>query len=192
MENLIVGIDEAGRGPWAGPLTAAAVLLPVECVMNGVKDSKQLTIDGRSRLAAVIARTAQAVGLGWASPSEIDQLGLRIATTLAMGRAYAQLGELRARIIIDGSINYLPDIPLTETLVRADQTIPAVSAASIIAKHYRDQYMKHLAHLYPEYGFERHVGYGTSAHAQALAQYGACLLHRHSFAPVRRRVAAIG
>ncbi|MEX0668252.1 MAG: ribonuclease HII [Candidatus Saccharimonadales bacterium] len=186
MSSYIVGIDEAGRGAWAGPLVAAAVMLPDRLAhLEDVKDSKQLTAKKRQELSRYIAKQAVSVGIGWVDPDEIDNLGLQLATTKAMDVAYKQLPKLPADVIVDGHINYLEHVDSSEAIIRADQLVPAVAAASIIAKHHRDMYMKRLAGLYNVYGFDRHVGYGTKYHQEALANNGVCIIHRLSYKPIR-------
>lgn len=190
---IIVGIDEVGRGCWAGPLVAGAVALgePIE----GLRDSKKLSKKQREKLAPLIHEQALAVGIGWVTPEELDASGITTAVKMAMERALAQLRanysggrEKFHAVIIDGNINYLPEEPLAEAVVKADDIVPAVSAASIIAKVARDQYMEKMALKHPPYGFERHVGYGTAAHVAALAEHGVTPLHRLSFAPIRRLI----
>jgi ribonuclease HII len=178
----VIGVDEVGRGCWAGPLVAAAVQLnhPVA----GLRDSKRLSIKQRVVLDQVVRDSAQ-VGLGWVSAEELDKVGLSQAVRLAMTRAIIELGPGTSPIIVDGNINYLSAFPSSEALICADQTVPSVSAASIVAKVARDAYMKAQAVMYPEYGFEQHVGYGTARHREALRQFGLTLLHRKSFRPVR-------
>lgn len=183
--QLIVGIDEAGRGPWAGPLAAAAVVLLRTSQLKGVRDSKQLSAQRRKEAVRLIVQSSDDLGLGWATPLEIDQLGLTAATRLAMQRAYAHVTARKAPVIIDGSINYLAEVPESRAIVKADRDVLAVSAASIVAKHFRDLYMQQMALRYPAYGFERHVGYGTAHHKQMITQHGICELHRRSFAPIR-------
>ena len=182
MRMVIMGIDEVGRGPWAGPVVAAAVVL--RDTIPGLKDSKTLTARRRQELSDEILRFSQ-VGVGWVTPEEIDQLGLTAAVGLAMRRAATQCGVQADKIIIDGNYNFLPDMPQAETLIKADQTVPAVSAASIVAKVARDSLMIKLGQQYPAYGFEKHVGYGTAQHAAALRQHGPLQgVHRFSFKPV--------
>lgn len=180
---ITVGIDEVGRGCLAGPLVAGAVVLAGP--ISGLKDSKLLTRLARERLDEIIRASALAFGLGWVSAVEIDKLGLTSAVALAMQRALAEIAIDYDEIIIDGNYNFLASNPLASTLVRADNLIPAVSAASIIAKVARDNYMIELADSYRDYGFEHHVGYGTKAHLLALAKFGASYIHRRSFAPVK-------
>lgn len=180
---MIVGIDEVGRGCWAGPLVAGAVLL--ESQIPGLKDSKKLSAGKRNTLAKLINDSSAVYGLGWVSPAEVDDLGLTIAVQTAMERALACITEPYNEVIIDGSYNFLAHLPLTRTVVRADDTVPAVSAASILAKVARDEYMIAQATNYPGYGFERHVGYGTAVHAAALRELGVTPMHRKSYRPVR-------
>ena len=192
---IIAGIDEVGRGCWAGPLVAGAVVLdkPIE----GLRDSKKLSKKQREKLAPLIHEQALAVGIGWVTPEELDVSGITMAVKLAMERALAQLRtnyseerEMVSAVIIDGNINYLPEEPLAEAVIKADDTVPAVSAASIVAKVARDQYMEQMALAHPAYGFEKHVGYGTAAHIAALTEHGVTPLHRLSFAPIRTRIEA--
>lgn len=180
---MIVGIDEVGRGCWAGPVVAGAVLL--ECPIIGLKDSKKLTKLKREILAKKIASSGAATGIGWVWPNEVDQIGLTAAVRLAMQRALDQICEHFDKIIIDGNYNFLSHDIRAETLICADDTVPEVSAASIIAKVARDSYMSGIAQDYPNYGFESHVGYGTSLHRSALELYGVTALHRLSVKPVK-------
>lgn len=180
---MIVGIDEVGRGCMAGPLVAGAVLLGRP--MRGLKDSKQLTRAQRIIFDAKIRGQAAAFGLGWVMPEELDAVGLTQAVRLAMERALTAIEVEYERVIIDGNFNFLRHVPKTETLIKADDLIPAVSAASIIAKVARDNWMIDAAREYPGYGFESHVGYCTPAHQKALSKLGVSVLHRKSFAPVR-------
>ena len=181
---ITVGIDEVGRGCWAGPLVAGAVILATP--IAGLKDSKKLSAKRRSELAVLIYAHAAAVGIGWVWPHEIDELGLTKSVALAMRRAVEQITSSYDEVIIDGNINYLPDIPGTVAVIKADDTVAVVSAASIAAKVARDRYMIDIAAAeYPLYGFERHVGYGTTLHVAALQQYGSCALHRMSYKPIK-------
>jgi ribonuclease HII len=183
--TLTCGVDEAGRGPWAGPVTAAAVILDPARPIADLTDSKRLTEAARDRLAPEIRDRALAWAVAEASPEEIDRLNIREATFLAMTRAIAALALSPAHILIDG--NVLPkDLPAPATaIIKGDLTEPSISAASILAKTHRDARMKSLCLCHPGYGFSRHKGYGTAAHAEALARLGPCALHRRSFAPVR-------
>ena len=183
---VTVGIDEVGRGCWAGPLVAGAVVLsnPVA----GLKDSKKLTKLARERLHGLITDSGAAVGLGWVTPAEIDEIGLTAAVRLAMERALAAIPIGYDEVIIDGNLNFLAHLPNTRELIKADDLIPAVSAASIMAKVERDRYMTLMNLEYPEYGFDKHEGYGTATHLAALQQHGLTTLHRRSFKPVRALV----
>lgn len=187
--DLICGVDEAGRGPWAGPVTAAAVILNPDHPIDGLTDSKKLTEKRRDILAPLIKAKALCWSIAHASPEEIDQLNIRQATHLAMRRAIAGLASPPARALIDGNDtpNGLP-CPAT-TIVKGDLTEPAISAASILAKTARDALLRAYDAAYPGYGFAKHKGYGTAQHAAALQSLGPCPIHRMSFAPVRRAAA---
>ncbi len=188
---MIVGIDEVGRGCWAGPLVAGAVLLPdrfelPEDAAWRLGDSKVLTKRQRIAAADGLQALGAPVGLGWVDAREIDDLGLTKAVSLAMQRALDAIVGPYDEVIIDGAYNFLPHITLARTVIRADSTVPAVGAASIVAKVARDTWMEtEAARLFPGYGFERHVGYGTLEHRQALERLGPCDLHRHSYKPVK-------
>jgi ribonuclease HII len=187
---MIIGVDEVGRGCWAGPLVAGAVLLGD--LIPGLADSKKLSKIRRQQLDAQIRLNALAFGLGWVTPVELDKIGLTEAVRLAMQRAVAAIGKQPyQQIVIDGNYNFLSDNPKSSCLIKADSLVPAVSAASIIAKVARDTYMANASLQYPGYHFEKHVGYGTAAHAAALRLKGTCELHRRSFAPVRLQQEAI-
>jgi ribonuclease HII len=179
---IIVGVDEVGRGCWAGPLVAGAVILREP--IAGLKDSKLLSKKQREKLAIIIHEQAIAVGLGWVDPATIDEHGLTMAVSRAMHEAVAQITHAYDQVIVDGSYNFLKDNPKAVALVKADQSVTAVSAASIIAKVARDQYMANQAAEYPDYGFEQHVGYGTAMHLEKLKLYGISDLHRRSFKPI--------
>lgn len=184
---VLVGIDEVGRGCWAGPLVAGAVILrhPIQ----GLKDSKKLRKTERERLAAIIRKEAVAYGLGWIWPQGIDKYGISISVKIAMEKALQEIGVDYDEVIIDGNINYLPENPKTKALIRADDLVPAVSAASIIAKVARDTYMSvKAARQYPAYGFEKHVGYGTALHSAMLIKHGVTPLHRMSYKPIQNLV----
>lgn len=185
----ICGIDEAGRGPLAGPVVAAAVILPRKGRPRGLDDSKQLTAEAREELAARI-RAVGIVGLGLASVEEIDTLNILRASHLAMRRAFDELVKLQAPVaaIVDGNMS--PDLPCpVECVIDGDVIVPIVSAASIIAKVERDRIMVDLCGRYPGYGFSRHKGYSTPEHAEALNQLGPCAIHRKSFRPVQMAAA---
>lgn len=185
---MILGIDEVGRGPWAGPLVIGAVVLG-DTEIEGLTDSKKLTKKRRDALDVIIRGEALGYGLGWVDASEIDAIGLSAALILATKRAVEQIKVPYHEIIIDGTINFLKDTTKKKyvtTLPKADLLVPSVSAASIIAKVARDNYMTEQAVLYPAYKFDAHVGYGTAAHRAAIDQYGVTPLHRLSFAPLKK------
>ena len=185
---LIAGVDEAGRGPLAGPVVAAAVILEEDHGVSGLKDSKQLTPLRRETLAGAIRDRAVAWALGVAEAEEIDRVNILQASLAAMSRAVAALGVPPQRVLVDG--NRAPRLTCeVRAVVGGDRRIAVVSAASILAKVARDGLMTELDRLYPEYGFARHKGYPTAAHRAALARYGPCPVHRRSFAPVRAALA---
>jgi len=186
--ELVCGIDEAGRGPWAGPVTAAAVILGEDHGIIGLTDSKKLSEKKRIALEATIKAKASAWGLGWASPEEIDKINIRQATHLAMRRAVEALNIKPSFALVDGN-----DMPSGlgckgEAIIKGDLKEPAISAASILAKTARDRLLIEMDTTYPGYGFAGHKGYGTKSHAEALKTLGPCQIHRMSFAPVRRAV----
>ena len=188
---MILGIDEVGRGPWAGPLVVGAVVLPEGEAFEGLTDSKKLTAKKRLALDRIIREKALGWGLGWVHAEEIDAVGLSQALRLATIRAVEAVKTPYHEIIIDGTINFLSETvkgQYVTTLPKADFLIPAVSAASIIAKVARDTYMEEQSLAYPDYGFDSHVGYGTAKHQQALKEYGVTPLHRRSFAPIAKIV----
>jgi len=183
---LVAGVDEAGRGPLAGPVVAAAVILG-DAVIAGLADSKTLGGAARESLHEQIVATAHAVGVGMASVAEIDALNIHHATLLAMRRAVEALTHLPGAALIDG--RFCPSLRCpAQALVGGDATEPAISAASIVAKVRRDRIMLELHERFPVYGFDRHKGYPTPAHLRALADWGACAEHRRSFRPVRDRL----
>ncbi len=194
--KIILGIDEVGRGPWAGPLVIGAVILDSKPssrleLWQDLTDSKKLTAKKRKPLNALIQAHAAAHATGWVSANELDRYGLSASLKLATRRAVKQILAQKIyfdEIIIDGTVNFLTGTPLENrvtTLKKADLLIPAVSAASIIAKVARDTYMVEIAKKYPGYGFEKHVGYGTALHKSALLEQGICPEHRQSFRPIR-------
>lgn len=183
----VAGLDEAGRGPLAGPVVAAAVVLHPGRPIPGLADSKALSAARRERLAAHIRDQAQAWALGLAEVEEIDRLNILQASLLAMRRAYAALGMSPALALVDG--NRAPELPCAvRTIVRGDATEPCISAASILAKTARDAGMRALHARYPQYGFDRHMGYPTAVHLAALRRHGPSPEHRRSFGPVRELV----
>jgi ribonuclease HII len=188
-EGPIAGVDEAGRGPLAGPVVAAAVILdPVKPIV-GLADSKKLSPARRDHLAGEIRMRAIAWSVAWSDPAEIDSINILAATMLAMRRAILGLSVTPTMVQIDG--NRLPNLNFAatrikgEAIVGGDDKVAAISAASIIAKTTRDQIMVDIDHLYPNYEFARHKGYGTEVHRQRLQDFGPCEHHRRSFAPVR-------
>ena len=194
--NIIIGIDEVGRGPWAGPLLVSAVALDMSQSYEGLADSKKLTKHRRELLSPYIKQRAAGIGLGWVDVSELDRLGMAASLRLGAQRAYEQLSESvreqAAEIVIDGNTKMLTD-ERSITLVKADAKVQAVSAASIVAKVARDSYMTQLGRLFPDYGFEKHAGYGTKHHSEALQLHGVIDgVHRRSFAPIRRLLGLAG
>ena len=181
---MIVGIDEVGRGAWAGPLCVSAVCLGDNVSIEGLTDSKKLTAKKREKLDREIRQVAAGVGLGWVSAKMIDQIGLSEALKLASRRAVSQIGCEYDQIIIDGTIMLIDD-PRAVTMKKADLLVASVSAASIVAKVARDEYMRVLSQKFPGYGFEGHVGYGTAAHTKAIADLGPTPVHRMSFSPLK-------
>jgi ribonuclease HII len=183
----ICGIDEAGRGPLAGPVVAAAVVLAPDRPVAGLRDSKQLSPARRERLAEEIRDRAVAWAIGRAEPAEIDHLNVLGATLLAMRRAFAGLAVRPVRALVDG--NRCPELPCEcEAVVRGDASVAVISAASILAKVARDAEMLALDADFPGYGFAIHKGYPTRRHLEALARLGPSAVHRRSFGPVRRLV----
>ena len=197
--RIILGIDEVGRGPWAGPLVVGAAILGEtftqtaegKNVWDQLADSKQLTAKKRVELAPKIQKLATASTTGWVSSAELDRFGMSASLKLATRRAVKQVLATKipfSEIIIDGTNNFLIDTPLANhvtVLKKADSLIKEVSAASIIAKVARDEYMTNLAATYPGYGFEKHMGYGTALHRTALENLGICPEHRQSFRPIQ-------
>ncbi|MEM9793969.1 MAG: ribonuclease HII [Pseudomonadota bacterium] len=181
--NLICGIDEAGRGPWAGPVIAAAVILGPKGGIPGVADSKTLSRQRRETLFDQILARAQ-VGIGEATVAEIDRLNVLNASLLAMARALADLPVAPQAALIDGN-RLPPDLPCpAEAVVKGDAKVPAIAAASIVAKVTRDRIMVALSQQYPGYGWERNAGYGVKTHAEALKSLGITPHHRRSFKPI--------
>ena len=178
--KMICGVDEAGRGPLAGPVCAAAVILPKGLILPGLNDSKKLTDKKRRELFPIIKEQAIAYGIGLASEGEIDEINILQATYLAMERAIAQLEGKADYALIDGNRAKDFGLPL-RTVVKGDSLSANIAAASVLAKVTRDDLMLELAKEYPQYGFEVHKGYGTKQHYEALRQHGHCKIHRLSF-----------
>jgi ribonuclease HII len=178
--GVICGVDEAGRGPLAGPVYAAAVILPEHLEIPGLDDSKKLTDKRRRELMPMIKEQAIAYGIGFATEQEIDEINILQATFLAMERAIAQLKGKADFALIDGNREKDFGLPVM-TVVKGDSRSANIAAASVLAKVSRDEYMEEMAKQYPEYGFEIHKGYGTKAHYEALRTYGHCPLHRVTF-----------
>ena len=182
--GLLVGVDEAGRGPLAGPVVAAAVMLDDRAPIRGLRDSKQLTALARERLFEEILAKALCCRIAQASVEEIDRLNILQATLLAMRRAVAGLRLRPHLVLVDGNRTPAVDMPV-RAIVKGDMTVPCISAASILAKVHRDRLCAELHERHPEYGFAAHKGYPTPAHLAALRAHGPCPEHRRSFAPVR-------
>ena len=180
----VCGVDEAGRGPWAGPVSAGAVILDRRRIPRGLDDSKKLTARARDALEIQIKQSAIAWGVGFASAAEIDALNILQATGLAMRRAVAALAITPAFALVDGSYRFALPCPV-QTVVGGDGLSKSIAAASILAKSARDRLMAEMDQAHPGYGFAAHKGYGTRVHQQALTALGPCELHRMSFAPLR-------
>jgi ribonuclease HII len=190
---ITLGIDEVGRGCWAGPLVAGAVILPARPKFEKehikLRDSKKLSKHQREVAARWIHDKALAVGLGWVAPQEIDTVGLVRAVGMAMERALAGITLNFDEMIIDGNYNFFAHDPRARAVIKADDSVLCVSAASVVAKVARDNYMAELGEKYVGYGFEKHVGYGTAAHIAALKSLGVSDLHRLSYKPIRALMA---
>jgi ribonuclease HII len=181
---MICGVDEAGRGPLAGPVYAAAVILDPGQPIAGLADSKKLSARKRERLALEIRAKARAWAVAEASVEEIDRLNILQATLLAMKRAVLALAVPPIEVLIDGNRCPVLSLP-ARAIVGGDALVPEISAASILAKTARDAAMRELHEQFPQYGFDRHFGYGTAIHLAALRQHGPAICHRRTFAPVR-------
>lgn len=184
MDALICGVDEAGRGPLAGPIFAAAVILHPLRIIEGLRDSKKLSDARRRRFAAEIREKALAWSVASCSVAEIDTLNILQATMLAMKRAVETLVVTPSRVLVDGNRCPVLAIPV-EAIIKGDDKVAAISAASILAKTARDDALRQLHAQYPQYGFDRHKGYPTALHLKRLQQYGVSPVHRTSYAPVR-------
>ena len=178
--QIICGVDEAGRGPLAGPVCAAAVILPPNIEISGLNDSKKLTDKKRRELFPVIKEKAVSYGIAFASHTEIDDINILQATYLAMERAIAQLSVRPDLALIDGNRAKDFGVPV-QTVIHGDSLSASIAAASILAKVTRDDYMEQMAKEYPQYGFEIHKAYGTKAHYAALAEFGPSPIHRKTF-----------
>jgi ribonuclease HII len=177
---MICGVDEAGRGPLAGPVCTAAVVLPMGFTVEGLDDSKKISAKKRDILNEIIQNNAVSIGVGVANPREIDELNIEAATREAMLRAVASLNIKPEVVLIDGIRP--PDTGiLQESIIGGDGKSFSIAAASVVAKVYRDRLMHEYAVSFPQYGFERHKGYGTAAHIEAIRRFGVCELHRMSF-----------
>ena len=185
--DLNAGVDEAGRGPLAGPVVAAAVILDPMRPIAGLKDSKQLTEETREQLAPIIKERALDWSVAHATVEEIDELNILQATMLAMKRAVAGLTVRPNLVLVDG--NRVPHLDIAvNAVVGGDETVAAISAASIIAKTTRDHWLMDLDRQYPEYGFAKHKGYGTAEHMAAIEKYGPLPVHRKSFGPIKKLI----
>jgi ribonuclease HII len=193
MQLLTAGVDEAGRGPLAGPVVAAAVVLDPARPIEGLRDSKRLTLRRRVQLAREIRRNAHAFAIGHASVAEIDDVNILNASLLAMRRAVVRLRVAPTQILVDG--NRVPEVPdheaRFEAIVGGDDTVAEISAASILAKVCRDRLLQRLDRRFPAYGFAQHKGYPTAVHMRALREHGPCDVHRRSFGPVRRAMQGV-
>jgi ribonuclease HII len=189
---IVAGVDEAGRGPLAGPVVSAAVVLDNDVTLPGLRDSKSLTPGQRERLARDIRRCSRAFAVALATAEEIDALNILEATLRAMARAVQKLKLTPTHVRVDG--NRLPRFDglartvVAEAVVRGDALVPAISAASILAKVCRDRLMQRCHRRYPQYGFDCHKGYPTPRHLEALARHGPCPIHRRTFGPVRAAI----
>ena len=186
---VTIGLDEVGRGCWAGPLLAAAAVLPNDYLSSvdlpKLRDSKKLSKLQRQKADRWLRQHLVAFGIGWVWPQEIDEFGLTESVRLAFTRALESIAIEYDELILDGNINYFRDNPRSRAVIKADDIVPCVSAASIIAKVTRDAYMAELGGSYSPYGFDKHVGYGTAAHIEALRKYGVSDMHRLSYKPVQ-------
>ena len=178
--KLLCGVDEAGRGPLAGPVCAAAVILPQNCEIEGLNDSKKLTEKKREALFDLICASAVSYGIAFATVEEIEEYNILGATFMAMNRAIAKLNPVPELALIDGNRNTGIQIP-SRCVIGGDGKCADIAAASVLAKVTRDRYMLQMAELYPQYGFEKHKGYGTKAHYEAIRAYGPSPIHRPSF-----------
>lgn len=184
---MIVGIDEVGRGSWAGPICVAAVAWPDDLMLKGLNDSKKVAAKKRAWLDRAIKESAIDIGIGWAAPGLVDTLGVTRALQHAARQALTAIKTEFETLIIDGNLQLVDD-PRAILQIKADATVPAVMAASIVAKVARDAYMQALDAVYGNYQFSKHVGYGTALHHSLLQQFGPSVVHRFSYAPIRALV----
>lgn len=188
FDGVVAGIDEAGRGPWAGPVVAAAVILNPHCTPAGLRDSKTLSEQRRKELAAALWKAAR-IGVGVASVEEIDRINILQATLLAMSRAAANLPVAPDACIVDGTMK--PKLPCPAyTVIKGDAKSLSIAAASIVAKETRDRMMRELSREFPQYAWDRNKGYGVDAHREALTRFGVTPHHRRSFAPIHNMLYA--
>ena len=188
VSNHVAGIDEAGRGPLAGPVVASCVILDPNNAIQGLADSKKITAKKRDVLFDEIKTKAQAWGLGFADAKEIDEINIHQATLLAMRRAYSAMQQVANHVYVDGLYCPVIDAPCT-AIVKGDQKVAEISAASILAKVTRDRIMEKHHQDLPQYGFNQHKGYPTAKHIAALQEFGPCVLHRKSYKPVKDSMA---
>ena len=182
--NVIAGIDEAGRGPLAGPVVAAAVVFPPDLSIDGIDDSKKLTPKKRAALLEIVYREAISIGIGIVDPEEIQRTNILKAALLAMAMAAGNLCPPADCLLIDGTFSIASPLP-QETIPKGDSLSISIAAASIVAKETRDRLMQRYHEEYPEFGFDRHKGYPTKAHKAAIAAHGVCPIHRRTFSGVR-------
>ncbi len=184
---MIAGVDEVGRGPLAGPVVSAAVILGPDHGIIGLTDSKKLSAKRREELALEIKERAVCWAIGRAEVEEIDRINILQASLLSMSRAVAELAQTPEKVLVDG--NKIPELKVpAEAIVKGDLKVAEISAASIIAKVSRDHEMMALAKVYPQYGFDRHMGYPTQYHMNAIEAHGICDIHRRSYAPIQRQL----
>jgi ribonuclease HII len=186
--RFIAGVDEAGRGPLAGPVVSAAVILPSDCAIQGLDDSKKLAPARRETLFDEIQATALAVGVGTVDAAEIDRLNILQASLLSMRLAVAELDPRADFLLIDGKFTLADTTTPQEALIKGDARSASIAAASIIAKVSRDRLMRRYHQVYPHFGFDRHKGYPTRAHKAAIAAHGPCPIHRRSFRGVKEHL----
>jgi ribonuclease HII len=183
--NFIAGIDEAGRGPLAGPVSAAAVIFPKDVFIDGLNDSKKLTPNKRTALSEIIKNKALSFAIAMSDNEIIDEINILQATFLAMRKAIKKLKIQPDLCLIDGN-RPIPNLELKqETIVKGDSKSAAIAAASILAKTFRDEIMIKFSEQFPQYGFDKHKGYGVKSHAEKLEKFGICAIHRKTFAPIK-------